>query len=154
MNPSLRDICVYVAGSYSAPTPEGVAANVERAIVHYNAVLNTGLNAYLPHFSHYAHQRQERGYEEWMAIDMPWVRRCEILFRTPGASTGADREVTEARLLEHPVVFSVAEAVTVAEQLVLNGLRRNAVHDPRTCRVCQETREQNERAKNKRKAGT
>lgn len=90
---------VYIAGPYSAPTPEQVQANVDRAIDAGNRLLDAGLRVRVPHLSHYQHARKQRPYREWMDIDADEVRRCDILLRLDGPSSGADEEVVLARHL-------------------------------------------------------
>lgn len=43
-----------------------------------------------------------------LAVTLPWVAAADALLRLPGESTGADREVWEARLRNIPVFESVA----------------------------------------------
>ena len=103
--------CIYVAGPYSGPTAEHVEANVGAALDAGDRLEDAGIRAFVPHLSHFRHLRRARGYEEWMEIDFAWVRRCDALLRMPGASSGADREVSLALALSLPVFFSEAEAI-------------------------------------------
>ncbi len=100
---------LYIAGPYSSATPAGVEANVAASIDAYNAALDMGCDPYLPHFSHYAHGRQPRHYEDWMALDLRWLARCDAILRLPGHSPGADREVAHATELGLPVLYSLRQ---------------------------------------------
>ena len=102
----MRPPLVYIAGPYSAPTPEETQANVDRAIDAGNRLMDAGLRVRVPHLSHYQHARKPRPYREWMDIDADEVRRCDILLRLEAASPGADEEVQLARERGMPVYFS------------------------------------------------
>lgn len=144
-----RRVLVYVAGPYTAPTPEGVQANVDRALDAYNEVLDLGCNAFLPHMAHFAHQRRERDYETWMEVDFAALERCDVLYRMQGVSSGADREVERAFQIGIPVAFSLADLPKIVHtlealgwpQLVARRVPRRAPHDPETCEVCVEKRD-------------
>jgi hypothetical protein len=116
---------VYVAGPYTAPTAQQIQENVDRAIDAGNALLDAGLFPYVPHLSHYQHQRKQQHYEVWMALDLSVIRRMDALLRLPGASSGADREVALAKEIGIPVLWSVDECVTwaraVAEEAAWPG---------------------------------
>lgn len=102
---------VYVAGPYTADDHEGVELNVARAIHAGNRLLDAGVWPYVPHLSHFQHAAKARGYEEWMALDFAWLRKCDALVRLPGKSSGADREVALAGEIGMPVFHSVEEAI-------------------------------------------
>jgi hypothetical protein len=111
-------IICYVAGPYSAETPEAIQANVDAAIDAGNRLLDAGVGVIVPHLSHYAHARKERGYEEWMTLDFELLSRCcDCLLLLPGRSPGAEREVRYA--VEHfiPVLFSGPQVVAYARGL-------------------------------------
>ena len=57
-------------------------------------------------------------YEEWMAIDFEMVRRSDAVFRLPGISDGAEREVALADDLGLPV-FTVMDELL--EWLLVNA---------------------------------
>ena len=103
---------VYIAGPYSAPTPEEIQANVDRAIDAGNRLMDAGIRVRVPHLSHYQHARQPRDYEAWMALDFAELADCEALLRIPGPSSGADREVAEAERLGLPV-FACEERLKI-----------------------------------------
>lgn len=97
---------VYVAGPYTAD-PDGCT---RAAIDVGNQLLDAGYAPFVPHLHHYWETRHTaRPYEDWMRIDLAWLEAANVVLRMPGASSGADREVTRARELGIPVVASLAE---------------------------------------------
>lgn len=113
----------YIAGPYSAPTVEGIAANVAAALDVLHHLLDAGIPAICPHLSHYAEQQRARDYEDWMALDFELVRRCDVVLRLHGESPGADREVGVARWHNIPVVC-LPERIRWAD---LGGIVRRTV---------------------------
>jgi len=97
---------VYIAGPY---TKGDVAVNVANAIVVADELMTAGYTPYCPHLSHFQHLLEPRPYEDWIALDIEWVRVCDFVLRLPGESAGADGEVIEALKLGIPVVGSIAE---------------------------------------------
>jgi len=91
---------VYVAGPYSRPVPNH---NVKRAIEAADKLLAAGFVPYLPHLTHLWDTVSPHDYEEWLALDLAWIERCDALLRLPGESSGADREVGHAKALGLPV---------------------------------------------------
>ena len=94
---------VYVAGPYTQGDPE---ENTAAAIAAGHRAMDLGLAPFVPHLSHYSHRLRPRPYEDWMALDLAFVEVCDILWRLPGDSPGADREVAHARSRGIPVVSS------------------------------------------------
>jgi len=106
----------YVAGPYTAPTRDEVAANVARAVEYGKQVLAAGFVPVVPHkitefwdldgrFAGYTHG-------DWLEkYCFPLLKQCHAIFLYPGwaKSKGACREFDFA--LEHgiPVVHSVEE---------------------------------------------
>lgn len=105
---------VFVSGPYSAPDPERVLLNVQKAIDAGNRLIDAGLWPHVPHLMHYMHERQARPYEAWLALDMAWLAKCDAVLRLPGDSPGADREVARARELGLPVYASEERLVMAA----------------------------------------
>jgi hypothetical protein len=95
---------VYVAGPY---TKGDVAINVRDAILAH-----AGYAPYVPHLSHFWHLIIPHGYKFWMALDMEWLIRCDILLRLPGESEGGDKEVEAAEAYGIPVVHTILELTT------------------------------------------
>lgn len=106
---------VYVAGPISAPTPELVLRNVERALDVGNRLLDAGLWPHVPHLTYYLDLRKPRHYETWMAVDLAVLRRMDALLRMEEASPGADREVGWAKVLGMPVFWTETEVIAWAK---------------------------------------
>jgi hypothetical protein len=83
---------VYIAGPYTADPERCVMV----AIAALHEVMDAGHNAFVPHLSHFAEMQQPRHYEDWMRMCLDMVPRCDMLWRLPGQSPGADREVALA----------------------------------------------------------
>lgn len=99
-----RRIRVYICGPYSRPDP---CINTHQAMKVWDDLTDMGFAAFCPHLSHFQHTMTPRPYEEWLRIDLEWVRACDAVYRFPGESAGADKEVIFARELGIPVFFSV-----------------------------------------------
>ena len=95
----------YLAGPYTA-APEGCTI---LAIEIADELMSLGYTPYVPHLSHYQHAIRPRPYEDWMKLDFEWLAACDVVFRMQGKSSGADREVSLARVLLIPVVYTVGE---------------------------------------------
>ncbi len=95
---------VFISGPY---TKGDVALNVRNAIHAADAVLVLGHHPFIPHLTHFWHLVSPKPYEEWLAIDLVWLNKCDCLIRLPGESNGADKEVAEARRLGMPVYEGV-----------------------------------------------
>ena len=102
---------VMIAGPYSAPTPEGRAANLAALNRAATAVLARGhipvigVNAALP-----ALDAAGLAYSDpaMMEISLALAARCDAVLQI-GRSTGADREVETIRALGCPVYRQVSE---------------------------------------------
>jgi len=111
----MRDrLTVYISGPISnggTATPEERLENVRKAVTVFLQLVERGFSPMCPQLTEYVEllSGQRLPHETWMEIDMPWVRKSDILFRMEGPSTGADMEVNEARRHGIPVVFSLEE---------------------------------------------
>lgn len=99
---------VYVAGPYTA-NPDQCT---ELAIRVGQQLLDEGFAPFVPHLSHFWHLRYANDYEAWMELDLPWVAQADVVYRIPGASSGADREVALAESRGIPV-WQCPEAVNM-----------------------------------------
>jgi len=92
---------VYLAG----PIGKGddMLKNVLIAIDWADRLTDFGAVIEIPHLMYYWHIRRPREYEHWMDVDFEIIKRCDALFRIPGHSPGADREVAFAKRLFKPV---------------------------------------------------
>ena len=99
-------VTVYIASPY---TKGDVAQNVRVQLDAADELMSFGYCPIVPLFTHFQHLHRPRPYEDWMLIDEEKVRRCDVLLRLPGESSGADREVGLAQSLGIPVVYSLNE---------------------------------------------
>lgn len=107
---------IYVAGPL---TSGDWYQNVRWAIDTANEITAlTGHQCFVPHLSLTWELIHHHDYEWWMKWCLAWVEACDGLFRQPGKSAGADREVEHARGLGIPV-FETFDA-----------LMRHVWHDP------------------------
>lgn len=74
---------VYIAGPFSAPTREGVEANIAAAVQVGLEVAALGACPVVPH-SNTAHPKFEllQGYEFWIAATAKLLTRCDALITT------------------------------------------------------------------------
>lgn len=98
----------YVAGPY---TKGDVVLNVRNAIHAADTLLVLGHWPFVPHLTMLWHTISPHEYEEWLRLDFAWLEVCDCVVRLPGASAGADREVSEAQRLGLPVYFGIEEFV-------------------------------------------
>lgn len=82
---------VYVAGPIGAKA--GREARIRAAIDVAERIRRLGLFPFVPHFFHYWESIYPHQYECFMRLDLVWLKQCEALYRMPGHSPGADREV-------------------------------------------------------------
>lgn len=92
---------VYVAGPYTSDP----VANTEIAIEVGQFLLGAGYAPFVPHLTHFWHERFANDWQTWMELDLPWVAQADVVVRLQGESSGADREVALARQLGIPVCF-------------------------------------------------
>ena len=97
-------IKVYIASPYTKGDP---VLNVRRSLEAADELMLLGFVPFAPLLSHFWHFYSPKDYLVWTAYDLEWVPVCDALLRLPGESTGADREVEEAREHGVPVFFDV-----------------------------------------------
>ncbi len=97
---------VYIAGPYTHPDP---ITNTRSAIEAAELVLGSEMVPIVPHLTMLWHLVIPKPIDEWYAYDLDVMRRCDVVWRLPGASTGADREVSVAIEEGMPVVHSFSE---------------------------------------------
>jgi Domain of unknown function (DUF4406) len=92
---------VYVAGPYTNPDP---VENTNRTIHAVDALIERGLvTPVSPHLTLLWHLVKPRPLDFWYAYDLATLARCDAVYRLPGPSTGADREVEFAKANNIPV---------------------------------------------------
>jgi len=94
---------VFVSGPY---TNGDVAVNVRTAILAANRLLRKGHIPFVPHLTHFWHLVVPHPYEDWLELDMEWLKVCDAVLRLPGESPGADVEVRLAESLGIPVYYN------------------------------------------------
>lgn len=101
---------LYIAGPYSAGDP---AENVKRAIdvAQYAANCCPLIKPYIPHLTHYWEQLYHHEYEFWLSLDFEYLVLCDALFRLPGESNGADKEVALAKEKGIPIFTDLNKCV-------------------------------------------
>lgn len=104
---------VYLAGPYSSPDPLQNAHSGSRV---FFAFRDAGLVPYLPHSDLVMHLVEPRDYEFWLSYCLDLIGRFDCLFRMPGHSPGADREVALAESLGIPVFREYREVIRFAQE--------------------------------------
>lgn len=99
---------VYISGPITIGDPEHnfkQAADAQRELMDAGfSVVNPMLTMQLPYADDVAHA-------DWIANDLPIIRRCDALLRLPGESAGADEEVRHAKQWHIPFFKSTAEVI-------------------------------------------
>lgn len=110
---------VFIAGPYTKPDPD---FNTVLAMDKWHILYHKGCVPICPHLSHFLHihgqkdEKKEISYEEWCAYDIELLKECDALYRFPGESPGADKEVEFAKGLGMPVFTSIADVVAWMEE--------------------------------------
>ena len=100
---------IYVAGPLDVGTL-ATPTNVLNACRAASSLASMGHTPFVPHLSVlWDLITPGRDYEWWISWCLDWVAQCEGLFRLPGASPGADREVELAQELKIPVFTALWE---------------------------------------------
>lgn len=95
-------ITVYIASPY---TKGDVAINVRNQMEMADLLMDKGFAPFAPLYSHFQHMHSPRPYEDWIKVDLEWVKRCDCVLRLIGESKGADGEVELAKQLGKPVFY-------------------------------------------------
>lgn len=104
----LNGIKVYIASPY---TKGDVAINVRVQLECADKLMSLGFAPFVPLYSHFQHMSFPRPYQDWIDIDLIWVKSCNALLRLEGESKGADGEVEFAKKHNIPVFYSIEELV-------------------------------------------
>lgn len=81
--------------------------NVKRQLDCVDVLMSMGFAPFAPLYSHFQHMAHPRPYEDWIKIDMEWVKVCDCVLRLKGESIGADDEVEFAKKLGKPVFYTI-----------------------------------------------
>lgn len=92
---------IYVAGPYTNPDPVLNTHNAVKTGLWLRDTFDVGV--IIPHVTLLAHAIEPRDVDYWYEYDLDQVRWCHGLWRMPGASSGADKEVQFARDLRIPI---------------------------------------------------
>lgn len=108
----MRRTTIYVAGPMTNGT--GGSFNMEKiheAIEMFFRLIELGYAPHCPHLTVFCEFMDPHRipYETWLDLDMTYVELSDVVFRIPGESKGADREVAFARHKGVPVVHSLEE---------------------------------------------
>lgn len=116
----------YIAGRYTAPTPEQVEENVKRAEAIAWMYYLKGFAVFCPHAqTHRIHLRYNNdeifGYEDWLQADIAWLKDCDVIVFIAGweESKGARMEHVMAKALGKEIHYVIEEEV----QAVLKVLK-------------------------------
>jgi dUTP pyrophosphatase len=112
---------MYVAGKYSAETPEGRLANTRRAIEVGVHLWHKGYAPFIPHLSHYTDAiATEIGlpllYRDYIAWGDCYQETCHLFFYD-SESPGADREYRNAQMLGQPIFRQLADVPVASDFL-------------------------------------
>src|SRR3972149_3487679 len=100
-----RKTRVYVCGPLTTGDP---AVNIRKAIDAAEELMKAGYAPIIPHLMYSWQMVYPHSWDEMMSICVEQVKACDILFRLPGESRGADVEEDLARKRNMPVVKSVS----------------------------------------------
>lgn len=118
-------IKVYIASPY---TKGDVAVNVKKQLDCFAELMDKGYAPFAPLYSHFQHMAHPRPYEQWIKLDLEWVKVCDCVLRLPGESSGADGEVSYAQENNIPVYYSIPELVAGSFPKSPDHSLDNAVH--------------------------
>lgn len=96
---------VYVAGPYTADTPEQVHLNVNAAMEVASRLFGKGHIPVIPHLSHFWHlylltkYGSSYDYEDWIRYTLVLLDRCDAIYYM-SSSPGADGELRYAMELQ------------------------------------------------------
>lgn len=110
---------IYVAGPFTAPTPDQIRDNIRRAAALGHEVRKLGAGVLVPHLlgAPYVHAAcaaqhpDDFGYRWWIEETLEHMRRCDAVIMTPDweASNGARGERDEARKNGQPCFLSLPQ---------------------------------------------
>ena len=108
----------YIAGAYTAKTPEEVEENVKRAEAIAWMYYLKGYAVFCPHAqTHRIHLRYNNdeifGYEDWLQADIAWLKDCDVIVFVSGwgGSKGARMEHIMAKALGKEIHYVIEEEI-------------------------------------------
>ena len=130
---------VYIAGPMTNGT--GGSFNMEKiheAIEVFFRLIELGYAPHCPHLTVFCEFMQPHRikYEQWISLDMTYVEQSDAVFRVPGDSKGADREVVFATAQGVPVVgsFEALAALNLLAETQIGLARGQLYYHP--CPTC------------------
>lgn len=106
---------IYIAAPY---TKGDVAENVHNAIKAADRLVDADYMVYVPHLTHFWHIMSPKPWEFWMELDSYILPFCSALLRLPGESTGADREVEQAKVHQIPIYYDIETLIKYLPRFV------------------------------------
>lgn len=93
---------IYIAGPITSSG--NLSSNVRNGMSVGTEVYAIGGVPFIPHLSELVNLSSDKmTWDDWIDYDKEWIRSCDALFRLPGKSKGAAREVRLMRKLGRPV---------------------------------------------------
>jgi hypothetical protein len=99
---------IYVAGQYSQGN---LMENIRKAVETGDWLMQLGHTPFIPHLTGFWDMLKPHEYETWMQYDFEWLKSCDAVFRMPGYSPGADREVELAKSLGMTIYYDAVPEV-------------------------------------------
>lgn len=97
---------VYIASPYTlGDAGENVHAQLQAA----HTVMDLGHCPVAPLLSHFLHIHRPRPYEDWIECCLAQAAKCDLVWRLPGESPGAEREVALAHERRIPVALNLSD---------------------------------------------
>lgn len=103
-----KQLFVYCAGPFTKPIP---THTTNRAVLIGKSVVELGHIPFVPHLYLLWDTVSPESYDYWMNLCFAWISKCDVLYRAPGESSGADQEVALARKLNIPVIYDLQELI-------------------------------------------
>jgi hypothetical protein len=112
-----RSLRIYIAGPYTADTPERIRRNVNVALDAAITLYFKGHFPFVPHLTHFVDERgKETGrrlaWEDYIRWDTAWLEVSDALLYL-GSSRGADIELEEAKRRGKRIFYSLQEIPSV-----------------------------------------
>ncbi len=108
---------IYVAGPIKGAPGDNMLHHVHTAIVAAKRLRDAGYCVIVPHRCALDELvLGEQSYEGWLEQDYELIRRSDFVYRLPGSSSGADREVAFAEDHGKGVFFDIEELLSLAER--------------------------------------